>query len=74
MFGFISPVVTSFGQSVAGAAVSRSHVRVSGVTMKVSPAMPFMEQPKVLDDASIIGNAGFGKSLRALQAAHVCLL
>eukprot|EP00171_Calliarthron_tuberculosum_P016792 IDg16792t1 len=60
MIGFVSPVVAGFGASVAGARVSRSPVRVaSRVSMKISPSMPFMEQPTVLDDESIAGNVGF---------------
>lgn len=60
MIGFVSPVVAGFGASVAGARVSRSPVRVaSRVSMKLSPSMPFMEQPAVLDDETIAGNVGF---------------
>lgn len=60
MFGFVSPVVTGFGGAVAGARVSTRNVSTTArVSMKVSPSMPFMEQPAVLDDTSIVGNVGF---------------
>ena len=59
MLGFLSPAVTGFGKSVARGRLSPCRVRQNVVSMKISPAMPFMEQPSVLDDSDIPGNAGF---------------
>lgn len=60
---FIAPVVTGFSGAISGASVSRSssvaRPRSSNITMKVSPAMPFMEMPAALEDDTIIGNVGF---------------
>lgn len=60
MFAFVAPAVTGFGQAVSGTALCRAPVVArSAVSMKLSPAMPFMNQPAALDDATIPGNSGF---------------
>lgn len=60
MFAFVAPAVTSFSSALTGTRVCRAPaVSRHAVSMKISQAMPFMEQPAVLDDDSIIGNAGF---------------
>lgn len=60
MFAFVAPVVTPFSSALSGTALCRAPAtRPATVSMKMSPAMPFMEQPAVLDDESIPGNAGF---------------
>lgn len=59
MFGFVSTPVFGFGKGVAGASVSTRQSSCARVSMKTSPSMPFMEQPTVLDDETIPGNAGF---------------
>lgn len=60
MSAFVAPVVTGFSSSLTGARVCRApSVSRHAVSMKVSQAMPFMEQPAALDDESIPGNAGF---------------
>ncbi|PXF49735.1 Chlorophyll a-b binding protein 6, chloroplastic [Gracilariopsis chorda] len=60
MFAFVAPAVTGFSASLRGKAVCNApRVSRSAVSMKVSPSMPFMEQPATLDDGSIVGNVGF---------------
>lgn len=60
MFAFVAPAVTGFSSTLSGTRVCRAPtVSRHAVSMKISPAMPFMEQPSVLDDESIPGNAGF---------------
>ncbi|KAI0556940.1 Chlorophyll A-B binding protein [Gracilaria domingensis] len=60
MVAFITPVVTGFSSALRGQAVCHAPaVSRSAVSMKISPAMPFMEQPPTLDDDTIIGNVGF---------------
>lgn len=60
MTAFVAPVVTGFSSSLSGTRVCRAAtVSRHAVSMKISPAMPFMEQPASLDDPSIPGNAGF---------------
>lgn len=76
---FIAPVVTGFSAALSGAKVCRSVARPrSTVTMKASPAMPFMEMPASLEDESIVGNAGFDPlnfsgvfDLKFLQEAEI---
>lgn len=60
MFAFVTPAVTGFSTSLRGKALcNATRVSRSAVSMKVSPAMPFMEQPATLDDETIAGNVGF---------------
>eukprot|EP00177_Eucheuma_denticulatum_P005126 GFKZ01009337.1.p1 GENE.GFKZ01009337.1~~GFKZ01009337.1.p1 ORF type:complete len:215 (+),score=38.27 GFKZ01009337.1:284-928(+) len=60
MSAFIAPAITSFSATISGARVcTDSAVTPARFTMKKSAAMPFMNQPAVLDDDSIAGNAGF---------------
>ncbi|CAN8066044.1 unnamed protein product [Agarophyton chilense] len=60
MTAFIAPIVTGFSGAIRGQDVCRApRVSRSALTMKMSPAMPFMEQPSSLDDDSIVGNVGF---------------
>lgn len=58
---FVAPIVTGFSSALSGAAVCRARtVRPrSSLTMKASPAMPFLECPATLEDESIPGNVGF---------------
>lgn len=60
MIGFVSTPVTGFSSALSKNAVCTTRSTGSArFSMKISPAMPFMEQPAVLDDDTIPGNAGF---------------